>query len=73
MPNNQSSNRAEINSQEQNGLAQILQIKNEEIGRLQDLALDRPNDYTLWWLTGGVVGGIILTTSIFVVAMGTTR
>jgi len=54
-------------------LAQILEIKNEEIGRLQDLALDSPNDYTLWWLTGGVVGGIILTASIFVVAMGTTR
>ena len=54
-------------------LAQILEIKNEEIGRLQDLALDSPNDYTLWWLTGGVVGGIILTTSIFVVAMGTTK
>jgi hypothetical protein len=61
----------ECKSQER--LAQILEIKNEEIGRLQDLALDSPNDYTLWWLTGGVVGGIILTTSIFVVAMGTTR
>jgi hypothetical protein len=60
-----------IGSQER--LTQILKIKNEEIGRLQDLALDRPNDYTLWWLTGGVVGGIILTTSIFVVAMGTTK
>jgi len=60
-----------VGSQER--LTQILKIKNEEIGRLQDLALDRPNDYTLWWLTGGVVGGIILTTSIFVVAMGTTK
>lgn len=57
----------------QERLAQILQIKNEEIGRLQDLALDRPNDYTLWWLTGGVVGGIVLTVSIFVVAMETSK
>lgn len=57
----------------QERLAQILQIKNEEIGRLQQLALDRPNDYTLWWLTGGVVGGIVLTVSIFVVAMETSK
>ena len=57
----------------QERLSQILQIKNEEIGRLQQLALDRPNDYTLWWLTGGVVGGIVLTVSIFVVAMETSK
>jgi len=60
-----------IGSQER--LTQILKIKNEEIGRLQQLALDRPNDYTLWWLTGGVVGGIVLTVSIFVVAMETSK
>ena len=60
-----------IGSQER--LTQILKIKNEEIERLQQLALDRPNDYTLWWLTGGVVGGIVLTVSIFVVAMETSK
>ncbi len=60
-----------ISSQEK--LAQILKIKDNEIGRLQELALDRPNDYTMWWLAGGIAGGIILTTSIFVVAMGTTN
>ena len=60
-----------VGSQER--LTQILKIKNEEIGRLQDLALDRPNDYTLWWLTGGVVGGRVLTVSIFVVAMETSK
>ena len=60
-----------VGSQER--LTQILKIKNEEIGRLQQLALDRPNDYTLWWLTGGVVGGIVLTVSIFVVAMETSK
>ena len=60
-----------ISSQEK--LAQILKIKDDEIGRLQELALDSPNDYTMWWLAGGIAGGIILTTSIFVVAMGTTN
>lgn len=50
-------------------LAQILEIKDEEIQRLQELALDSPNDYSIWWLTGGVVGGIALSVAIFAVAV----
>ena len=49
--------------------AQILKIKDEEIQRLQELALDSPNDYSIWWLTGGVVGGIALSMAIFAVAV----
>ena len=49
--------------------AQILKIKDEEIQRLQELALDSPNDYSIWWLTGGVVGGIALSVAIFAVAV----
>ena len=49
--------------------AQILKIKDEEIERLQELALDSPNDYSIWWLTGGVVGGIALSVAIFAVAV----
>ena len=49
--------------------AQILKIKDEEIKRLQELALDSPNDYSIWWLTGGVVGGIALSVAIFAVAV----
>ena len=48
---------------------QILKIKDEEIQRLQELALDSPNDYSIWWLTGGVVGGIALSVAIFAVAV----
>ena len=49
--------------------SQILKIKDEEIQRLQELALDSPNDYSTWWLTGGVVGGIALSIAIFAVAV----
>ena len=49
--------------------AQILKIKDEEIQRLQELALDSPDDYSIWWLTGGVVGGIALSVAIFAVAV----
>ena len=50
-------------------LAQILEIKNEEIGRLQELALERPNDNSHWWLAGGVLGGIVLSIAVFAVAV----
>lgn len=39
----------------------ILQIKNEEISKLEAAALKRPNDYSLWWASGGVVVGIVTT------------
>ena len=35
----------------------ILAIKNEEIRRLETAALKRPNDYTLYWATGGFAAG----------------
>ena len=30
----------------------IVLVKNEEINRLEEAALTRPNDYSLWWATG---------------------
>jgi len=47
----------------------LLQIKNDEIFRLQELALERPNDYSHWWLSGGVVVGIALSLSVFAIAV----
>ncbi len=47
----------------------LLSIKDEENKRLQELALERPNDYTHWWFAGGVIGGIALSVSIFAVAV----
>mgnify|MGYP003139093534 CR=1 FL=1 len=39
----------------------ILKIKNQEISKLEEAALKRPNDYSLWWASGGVVVGIVTT------------
>jgi len=50
----------------------LLSIKDEENKRLQELALERPNDYTHWWFVGGVIGGVVLTVGVFVVAAGIT-
>ena len=48
---------------------QLLTTKDEEIGRLQELALESPNDYSHWWLAGGVLGGIIISISVFAIAV----
>ena len=42
----------------------ILAIKNEEIRRLEEAALKRPNDYTLYWATGGFTAGAITVLAI---------
>ena len=36
-------------------------IKDKEIERLTQAALKRPNDYSVWWATGGVVLGVLST------------
>ncbi len=46
----------------------ILQIKNDEIGRLQELIKDDPNDNTHWWFAGGIVAGVLLSIGIFYAA-----
>ena len=43
-----------------------LAIKNEEIKLLEAAALKRPNDYAVWWATGGVVVGVLTTLAIVV-------
>jgi len=42
----------------------ILTIKNEEIRRLEEAALKRPNDYTLYWATGGFAAGAVTVLAI---------
>ena len=39
----------------------IISIKNKEIAGLEQAALKRPNDYTLWWATGGFTAGVLIT------------
>jgi hypothetical protein len=48
-----------------NEYASILKIKNREIERLEVAALERPNDYTIWWATGGFATGVITSVLIF--------
>ena len=48
---------------------QLLNIKEEENKRLQELALERPNDYSHWWLAGGVGVGVVLSIAVFAIAV----
>ena len=43
----------------------ILKIKNREIEQLEITALERPNDYTVWWATGGFAAGALTSILIF--------
>jgi len=36
-------------------------IKDQEIERLTKAAMKRPNDYNIWWATGGMVLGVLST------------
>lgn len=42
----------------------IVAIKNKEIEDLTAAALKRPNDYSLWWASGGVAVGVLTTLAI---------
>ena len=43
----------------------LIKVKDEEIQALTTAALKRPNDYSLWWATGGFVTGVATVVSIF--------
>jgi len=43
----------------------ILDIKNEEVRRLTEIAIKQPNSYSHWWFSGGVVAGIVTSIAIF--------
>ena len=50
-----------------------LLYKNEEINRLQDLVKEDPNDYTHWWLFGGIAIGILTSIGIFYASVDATK
>jgi|TARA_R110002095_G_scaffold76417_1_gene65294 hypothetical protein len=52
---------------------ELIKIKDEENKRLQELALERPNDYTHWWFVGGAIGGTLLAIGIFSIAAEITN
>lgn len=43
---------------------QIIGIKDKQIIRLEELALEKSNSYSTWWFGGGILLGIITTVSI---------
>jgi hypothetical protein len=47
----------------------LLKIKNEEIGRLQELVKKSPNDYTQWWFIGGILAGCLLSIGVYYAAI----
>ena len=46
----------------------LLQIKNDEIGRLQEIIKDRPGNNSHWWAVGGFVVGALVSLGIFYAA-----
>jgi hypothetical protein len=48
---------------------EILNIKSDEITRLQEIVKDRPNSNSEWWLAGGVVVGILVSIGVFYAAV----
>ena len=51
----------------------ILQIKDDEIKRLQDIALEDSNDYSMWWFAGGVLGGILISIGVLYASVEIAR
>jgi len=43
---------------------QMVAIKDGQIKNLQEIALERPNNHSIWWLAGGIVLGIVTTVGI---------
>ena len=46
---------------------ELLSVKDAEIEKLELAALKRPNDYTVWWATGGFTAGVLTVVTIFLV------
>jgi len=51
----------------------IIDIKSSEIDRLNKIALENSNNYSMWWLTGGIAAGIALTVALFFVTSEMTN
>ena len=51
----------------------ILSIKDDEIERLQDIAVERPNDNSIWWYAGGILTGILVSVGVFYAAIEVQR
>ncbi len=46
---------------------ELLLVKDIEIEKLEQAALKRPNDYSIWWAAGGFTTGVLTVVAIFLV------
>ena len=44
---------------------ELMLIKDEEIEKLTQSAIKRPNDYSAWWASGGFLAGTAVTVVVF--------
>ena len=44
--------------------SEMLAIKDMQIGKLQELVLDAPNEHSHWWFGGGVLVGMLTTVGV---------
>jgi len=42
----------------------VVEIKDKQIRRLEELAFDKSDNYSHWWLAGGIVSGALITIGI---------
>lgn len=43
---------------------EIMQIKDRELERLTEAAMKVPNDYSVWWASGGFLTGVLVTVGV---------
>ena len=51
----------------------ILKIKDEELKRLTEIALENDGDYSHWWAAGGFIVGALVSLGIFFAASEATK
>ena len=51
----------------------LLEIKNDEINRLQEIIKDQPSNNSHWWAVGGFVVGALVSIGIFYAAAEASR
>lgn len=57
----------------ENKYESIIDIKNDEISRLTDLAMESSGNYSHWWATGGFIVGAFVSLGIFYAALGASK
>ena len=42
----------------------MVMIKDRQINKLQDIVINQPNKNSHWWLTGGILSGVLFTVGV---------